>query len=201
MMFAKLGLRARIFLFFCLIAFGGVAATALALYVGYSRAGSLEVLNAFVLAGLVMVFAILAMVAGVWLLFDENVAKPIDKLASDMRARAHAGVKGEIDTHAARFLGDLAPAAAAVSVQLSDQTMSTAETVAAETARLEAEKQRLTALLTDIPLAMVIVNPSHQIVLYNGQAAEVLAQVAHPRLNAPLFHYLSSGSRGSGAIS
>ncbi|MFD3191372.1 exonuclease domain-containing protein [Sedimentitalea sp. HM32M-2] len=186
----KLGLRLRIFLFFCLLAIGGVGLTSAALAIGYRRAEAPEMLDAFVFSGLLSGFVLLAMTAGVWLWFDENVAKPIERLASEMRARAHAGVSGEIDLKAARYLGDLAPAAHAVTGQLSQSTLQTAERIAEETARLAAEKQSLTALLTEIPVAMVLVNPSHRIVLYDGQAAAVLAQVHHPRLNASLFDYL-----------
>ena len=189
-----LSLRLRIFLFFCLLALGGAAVIGLSLYAGYRRAGDPAILDAFVFSGALSLFAVVALTAGVWLLFDENVARPIERLAAQMRARAHAGVTGDLDLHAARYLGDLAPAAAAVAGQLSETTMNTAEAVAAQTARLAAEKERLTALLTEIPMAMVIVNPSHQIVLYDGQAAGVLAQIAHPRLNASLFDYLQRGA-------
>ncbi len=192
-MLSKLSLRIRVFLFFCLLAAGTVLVAAGAMYIGYVRADDPEMLDAFVFSSALTVFALLALIAGIWLLFDENVAKPIERLASQMRARAHAGVTGDMDLHAARYLGDLAPAAAAVAGQLSETTLRTAEAVAAETARLADEKARLTALLTDIPVAMVIVNPAHQIVLYDGQAAGVLAQVAHPRLNASLFDYLQRG--------
>ena len=189
-MFTQLSLRLRIFLFFSLLAVGGLAVTAAALTIGYHRADAPEMLDAFVFSGLLTGFALLAMVAGVWLLFDENVAKPIERLASEMRARAHAGVQGDLDLCAARYLGDLAPAAQAVAGQLSQSALGTAERVAAETARLAAEKDRLTALLTEIPMAMAILNPDHRIVLYDGQAAAVLAQIAHPRLQASLFDYL-----------
>ncbi len=189
-MLTHLSLRLRIFLFFCLLAVGGVAVTTGALYIGYQRADAPEMLDAFVFSGLLTGFALLAMIAGIWLLFDENVAKPIERLASEMRARAHAGVTGDLNVQAARYLGDLAPAAQAVAGQLSESTLSTAQRIAEETARLAAEKDRLTALLTEIPVAMVMVNPSHRIVLYDGQAAAVLAQVAHPRLHASLFDYL-----------
>jgi DNA polymerase III subunit epsilon len=189
-MLSKLSLRIRVFLFFCLLAAGTLLVTGGAMYVGYARAQAPEMLDAFVFSGALTIFALLALIAGVWLLFDENVAKPIERLASEMRARAHAGVTGELNLEAARYLGDLAPAAAAVAGRLNETAMSTAELVAAETSRLAEEKARLTALLTDIPVAMVIVNPAHQIVLYDGQAAEVLAQVAHPRLNASVFEYV-----------
>ncbi|MCI5096699.1 MAG: 3'-5' exonuclease [Rhodobacteraceae bacterium] len=187
----KLSLRIRIFLFFCLIAAASILATVGSLFVAYNRAGAPDdLLNAFVFSGMLSSFAFLALCAGIWLLFDENVAKPIERLAAEMRTRAHAGVTGEMDTHAARYLGDLAPAVAGLAGQLGDTALNTAEAIAAETARLTAEKQRLTALLTEIPVAMVLVNPAHQIVLYDGQAAEVLAQIGHPRLNASMFDYL-----------
>lgn len=189
-MLTGLSLRFRIFLFFCLMAAGGIAVTSAALVFGYRRAAAPEMLDAFVFSGLISGFGLLAMIAGIWLLFDENVAKPIQRLASELRARAHAGVTNNMDLDAARYLGDLAPAAQAVTGQLSETTLGTAEAVAAQTARLSAERDRLTALLTEIPMAMVILNPAHQIVLYDAQAAAVLAQVTHPRLQASLFDYL-----------
>lgn len=189
-MLTRLSLRLRVFLFFCLIGLGGSAVAVLALAVGYGRAGAPALLDAFVIAGLLIVLGLLALSVGVWLLFDENVARPIERLAAQLRTRAHAGVEGDLDLHGARYLGDLAPAAAAVAGQLSERTLDTAGAVAAETARLEAEKTRLAALLTEVPLATVLLTPQHQIVLYDGQAAGMLAQVAHPRLNASLFDYL-----------
>ncbi len=189
-MLTRLGLRLRIFLFFCLLAVGGLVVSALALWISYARLGDPDVSDAFVFAGIVISFGLLALVAGVWLLFDDNVAKPIERLSAELRARAHAGVSSDMDVQAARYLGDLAPAAAGLAEQLADKAMNTAEAVAAETAHLSAEKQRLTALLTEIPVAMLLAGPTHKIVLYDAQAAEVLAQIAHPRLNASLFDYL-----------
>lgn len=189
-MLTKLSLRIRIFLFFCLLACGGLAVSSLALWFSYSRADNPDLLDAFVFAEIVTAFGLLALTAGVWLLFDDNVAKPIERLSAELRARAHAGVSTNMDTQAARYLGDLAPAAAGLADQLSDRTLDIAEAVAAETANLAAEKQRLTALLTEIPVAMLLASPSHKIVLYDAQAAEVLAQISHPRLNASLFEYL-----------
>ncbi|MEM1004379.1 MAG: exonuclease domain-containing protein [Pseudomonadota bacterium] len=189
-MFTGLSLRIRIFLFFCALAVGGLFVSAIALWIGYARADDPDLLNAFIFAEILIAFGFLAMVAGVWLLFDDNVAKPIERLSADLRARAHAGVDTRMDLRAARYLGDLAPAAAGLADQLSDKTMTIAQAVAAETAHLAAEKQRLTALLTDIPVAMLLAGPNHKIVLYDAQAAEVLAQIAHPRLNASLFEYL-----------
>lgn len=189
-MLTSLSLRLRILLFFGLMGLGSFILTEAAIYVGYQRLDAAEPQSSFLFAGIMSGFGILALVAGIWLLFDENVAKPIERLAAEMRTHAHAGVNLEMNTHAARYLGDLAPAASAVSKQLSQSTLDTAETVAVETARLAAEKDRLTALLTEIPVAMVLINPEHQIVLYDAQAGEALGQVSPPRLNASIFEYL-----------
>ncbi|WP_424830817.1 exonuclease domain-containing protein [Ruegeria sp.] len=191
-MLTNLSLRLRIFLFFCLLAIGGLVISSAALWFSYERANDPELINAYIFAEILIAFGLLALIVGVWLLFDDNVAKPIERLSAQLRARAHAGVSTELDLQAARYLGDLAPAAAGLADQLAANAMSTAEAVAAETAHLASEKQRLTALLTEIPVAMLLAGPKHQIVLYDAQAAEVLAQIAHPRLNASLFDYLES---------
>ncbi len=185
----QLSLRLRVFLFFVLIALGGAGITALALWLGYGRALATTPENGFFFAGILAVFGIVALSAGVWLLFDENVAKPVERIASEMRVRAHAGVEKQVDTHGARYLGDLAHAAEAVSARLSETALASAQRVAEETAQLAADKERLTALLTEIPVATIMVSPKGRIVLYDGQAAEVLAQIHVPRLNAAVTDY------------
>lgn len=196
-MFANLSLRLRIFLFFCLIAIGSTGLVLIALWVGHARVAASTVTDGFIFAGILSILGTVALTAGIWLLFDENVAKPIEKLAADMRSRAHAGVATKVDTEAARYLGDLAPAANAVASALSETTLQTAQKVAAETERLNAEKARLTALLTEIPVATILVNIHDQIVLYDGQAAEVLSQLAPPRLNAPMSDYFDPAALSS----
>ncbi|WP_170475525.1 3'-5' exonuclease [Ruegeria arenilitoris] len=191
-MLNRLSLRLRIFLFFCLLAVGGLVVSSLALWISYQRVDDPELIDAYIFAEILIAFGFLALIVGVWLLFDDNVAKPIERLSAQLRARAHAGVNTEMDVRATRYLGDLGPAAAGLAEQFSDTAINTAEAVAAETAHLAAEKKRLTALLSEIPVAMLLAGPKHQIVLYDAQAAEVLAQIAHPRLNASLFDYLES---------
>lgn len=193
-MLGNLSFRLRVFLFFCLIAIGGALILGLSLWVGFGRAQATTPLNGFFFAGILAVFGLTALTAGVWLLFDENVAKPIERLSAGMRARAHAGVAVEVDTQAARYLGDLGPAASAVTDALAQNALTTAQRVAAETERLALERERLTALLTEIPVAMMLINSAGQIVLYDGQAAEVLSILGMPRLNAPLSDYFDANS-------
>ena len=188
-MLTRLSLRLRIFLFFCLMAAGGAALAAGALYLGWARADPALPAGPFVTAFAAFAFLNTGLAMAVWLLFDENVAKPIDKLAADLRLRAHSGAEAELDTEIARYLGDLAPAAQAVSSTLSSSAMDNAAQVARETARLQSETERLTALLTEIPVATIIANERHAIVLYDGQAADILERIAPPRLKAPLIEY------------
>ncbi|MFW2541948.1 PolC-type DNA polymerase III [Primorskyibacter sp. 2E107] len=187
----RLSLRLRIFLFFCLQGIGGTALVLLALFLGAARIEAAGPTGAFVFAGVLATFFMIALSAGIWLLFDENVAKPIEKLAAALRAKAHAGVSVELD---APYLGDLGPAASAMSAALSESTLSTAERIAAQTERLTADKAQLTALLTEIPVATILVNAVGQIVLYDGQAAEVLSQIHTPRLNAQLSEYFDQSA-------
>lgn len=181
-------LRLRIFLFFGLQGLGSLALVLAGLVLGGLRGGSVH--EAVTLAGIVAGFGILALTAGIWLLFDEHLAKPIEALAASLRATAHVGA--DAPTHDARYLGDLAPAAQALGAALSDQTLTSAAQVSAETARLSDEAALLTALLSKIPVAVILANARDEIVLYDGQAAEALAQVAPPRLNAPLGDYFAA---------
>ncbi|MCY4289122.1 MAG: exonuclease domain-containing protein [Aestuariivita sp.] len=193
-MLNRLSLRLRIFIFFLLIAFGSLLSTGLGLFIGFNRAQNVELLDPFIFSGLVIVIPMLAIVTGIWLLFDENVAKPIERIAAELRIRAHTGQKVAIDEVAAKHLGDLAPAASALAGRLTQSTEQAASAIMKETERLAAEKRQLTALLSEIPVAMIVVSPAHQIVLYDSQSASILAQIAHPRLNASLFDYFEPKS-------
>ncbi|MEL6768908.1 MAG: 3'-5' exonuclease [Pseudomonadota bacterium] len=191
-MLARLSLRLRIFLFFGLLALGGAALAGGAMYFGWSRMEPPLPTGPFVTAFLIFAFLNLGFVALVWMLFDENVARPIDKLAADLRLCAHSNVAKAVDTEGAKYLGDLAPAVSAVSTTLSAGVMDSAAHVARETGRLQAEAARLTALLTEIPVATMLVNEAGEIVLYDGQAADILSLIAPPRLKAPLTEYFEA---------
>ena len=61
-----------------------------------------------------------AALALVWWLFDAHVARPIDRLAGALRARAAADLPADLDRDLARYLGDLAPAAAVAAQTLAE---------------------------------------------------------------------------------
>ncbi|WP_299658089.1 PolC-type DNA polymerase III [uncultured Tateyamaria sp.] len=195
-MLTHLPLRLRIFLFFCLVAAAGAALAAGALWFGWSRAETALPGGPFITAFVMFAFLNTGLALVVWLLFDENVAKPINALAADLRLRAHSGVEAELNTNTARYLGDLAHAAQAVSTTLSSGVVDAASEVARKTAQLQSEAERLTALLTEIPVATIMVNDHLCIVLYDGQAAQVLSGIAPPRLKAPLIDYFYAADLG-----
>lgn len=193
---ANLSLRVRVFLFFAVLAIGAVLLVCLGLMLGYQRLGSPESLNAFVQGGVIGSFGVVGLTAAIWYLFDTNVSKPIDLLAGALRARAHADVSAAMDPNVARYLGDLAPAAQATALSLSQTRNALAEAVARETTRLSAEKNTLAALLSDVPVGVLLCSGDHQLVFYNGLAVDLIGATsarAAPGLDRNLFDYLREG--------
>ncbi|GAA3862693.1 3'-5' exonuclease [Celeribacter arenosi] len=186
-------LRLRVFLFFAFLAAASIVAICAGLYVGFQRLDSATARDGFVFAGALSSFAILGLTVWIWLMFDENVAKPIQNLAGAMLARAHADVDEHLDEGTAKYLGDLAPAARAVTENLSATRNKLAETVAAETTRLVEEKARLAALAAEMPHGVVLLSGSHRIAFYNGAAAEILDTDHAPGLDHPVFDFLRPG--------
>lgn len=192
----RLSLRLRVFLFFAALALGAAAALAAGLTLAWRRLGTPDTLNAFVQGGVIAGFVTVLLIAWVWYLFDLNVAKPIEALAGSLRARAHADTGGEIDAAPARYLGDLAPAASAAALTLSETRNALAEAVARETTRLSAEKARLEALLSDVPVGVLLCTGDHQLVFYNGTAVDLMGvacTAGAPGLDRNLFDSLRDG--------
>jgi DNA polymerase-3 subunit epsilon len=192
-MLTRLSLRLRIFLFFALLALGGAGLVIGGLTIGYLRLGDPDALNSFVIAGLVAVFAIGGLTTWIWVLFDEHVARPVERLAADLRARAHSDVDRGIDPAVARYLGDLAPAADAVATNLTETRNAMALAVGRETARLTAEKTRLETLLAEVPDGVMFCTPTHMIALYNGHTRDILGDSEALGLGRPVSGLLRMG--------
>ena len=191
----RLTLRLRILLFFALLAQGSVALVAAGLWVAARETGFGALAPEVVQGALVAGFGIVGLVVWVWFLFDHNVARAIDGLASAIRARVHAGIEHDLaaEARAARYLGDLAPAAEAVTRSLIETRSALAESVARETTRLAAEKSRLETLLADVPVAVLLCSAEHQLAFYNGQAVDILGGGTAPGLDRNLLDYLREG--------
>ncbi|MFD2173817.1 3'-5' exonuclease [Rhodobacter lacus] len=190
MRLARLSLRLRVFLFFAALALGNMAALVAGLVFGFEKLGEPEALDGFIIGGVVAGFVITGLITAVWFLFDENVAKPIERLAGGIRARTHSQIETDLDAEAGRYLGDLAPAAAAITRHLNETRSALTESVQRETTRLAQEKDRLETLLSDVPVGVLLCTASHQLVFYNGQATDLLGGAHAPGLDRRVFDYL-----------
>ncbi|RVT83212.1 3'-5' exonuclease [Rhodobacteraceae bacterium CCMM004] len=191
-------LRLRVFLFFCLIVGAGWLVVLGGLWLAARQMGAEAPIGALSTVAVAALFGLAAVAAGVWLLFDENVAKPLERIAADLRARTHVGVGRGLDLKAARWLGDIGPAAEALVRAHDAARRDTTREAQRQTEALKAERARLLRILSDIPIAVLVMNQRHQIVAYDGQAAALMAKESPPRLNASLFDYLDEVSVKAG---
>ncbi|MFX0544059.1 exonuclease domain-containing protein [Roseovarius sp. S1116L3] len=189
-----LSLRIRVFLFFCLAALGSLVILGAALWMGFRQLGDPDALSAFISTGVIAGLGITGLIAFIWLLFDDNVSKPVETIASSLRVRAHVDVSTPIDVSAARYLGDLAPAASALGAVLANVTRSRSEKTDHLLAELTAQRDQLVEILSDIPIATILISADHRIVLYDGQAAAMMERVGAARLKASIFDYLDKTS-------
>ena len=184
----KFGLRLRFALFFAALAAGGILAIAAGLWAGYTRYGGAA--EGYVVAGTIAAFALLGLAAWVGYLFDENVARPILALSSDLHTRARARVGAEIDQDQARYLGALAPAANAIHAALSEAHTAQEQAVAEQTARINREKALFATLLHDLAEGAIVLTPDNRVMLYNRVAQELLGDLG---LDRPIDRFLRSG--------
>ncbi len=185
-MFERSSLRLRVFLFFALIGLGGAALIAIGLWIGFSRFDASTPASSFVISGVVGALGLLGLTAWVWLMFDENVAKPVLRLASGLRTHMHGGCAAEIDDDTARYLGDLGPAARAAASTLAQSKGAVESAVAERASSLQAEAKSLRDLLAGVPAAIVMCSGDHRVIFYNGEAAELLVG-ASPHLGRSVF--------------
>ncbi|MCP5073201.1 MAG: exonuclease [Rhodobacteraceae bacterium] len=193
-MMERLGLRLRFVLFFAAIYLGGLVAVIGGLWFGFSRSGG-EV-DGYVVSGMIASFVLLGVTAWVAFLFDENVAKPILALASDLKTRAQSEIGTEIDEQPARYLGALGPAANSINAALTDLRDQQQRAVAKETRRINRDKALFEALLRDLAEGVIVATPDHRVMLYNRAAQNLLDNLGLDRALAsylqaePLYHAL-----------
>ncbi|MFN3613328.1 MAG: exonuclease domain-containing protein [Rubrimonas sp.] len=175
-------LRLRVFLFFALIGLAGAALIGVAAWGAGSRGG----LDATIQFGGVAAFALLGVVLWVWLKFDENVVRPVQRIARDARAAAHAGA-ASLDLQGARYLGLLGPAARDLIDALEAERARTADAVACATAEAARRRRQLEAVLRDLEQGVIICTLDHKITLYNRRALQILRVSGDIGLGRTLF--------------
>ncbi|WBU51989.1 exonuclease domain-containing protein [Paracoccus sp. SCSIO 75233] len=187
-MLSGLSLRVRVFLIFAGLAAGIVALCLLGLFVAHGRLvagdGMAGVTDAFSLIALIAGLGGALLVAGVWYLFDQNVARPIETLAGSLLTGAIP------DADEGRYLADLAPAARAAAAAQS-RARDDLEAALSDHAEAEArEKSMLEKILSDIGAGAILADAEGRVVFYNAAAAQLLPGLA---LDRDLSRFLRSG--------
>lgn len=178
-MLEKLSLRLRIFLIFAGLAAGVLAGIGLGIWMGMRRLSGVEraaidltgssvssATSALVTSAVMGGFVAFALIAWVWYLFDQNVARPLDTLAGGLRADAAP------DAYEGRYLGDVIHAARARLGMSAPIGM---------TEHLMRDRDMLEAALTVSEDAVLISDAEGRVVLYNPAAAETLPNLALDR--------------------
>lgn len=183
-----IGLRKRIGLVFAGLALAMLAVLALSLWFAHGRSGGSP--EGFRIAGILAGFGILGLAVAAWQFFDSHIARPLQKLAADLRVRAEVSDAAGPDVASLRYLGEIGDAARALSDRIDGHATDAAERVALATEQLRSEREMLVAVLSGIPLAVLIVGEDHRITLYDGQAAEVLEPLRPLCLGQSVFSYV-----------
>ncbi|MBB5721664.1 DNA polymerase-3 subunit epsilon [Loktanella ponticola] len=182
-----LSLRIRVFLVFCLFGLGSLAVILVALWFGSRQLTHADDWAALMTVGIVAGFGMLGVTTAIWLLFDDHVSKPVEAIAANLRVRAHTDCGAPLDAKAAKYLGDLAPAVTALQAAMDERSGVEDDP---KIKQLAQQSERLIAILTDIPVATILVSAEHQIVLYDGQAAAMMERVGTAKLKTSVFNYL-----------
>ncbi len=188
---ARLSLRLRIFLFFALIGVMAIAVFGAALAMLWPEAG-LELRRALSLWLGGGAFALVGLIAWVWLKFDENVALPIERVARDARAAAHGRATQVDPARTARYLGMLGPAAQDLARTLSDARAETEAAVRRATGEAQRRRRQLETVLRDLQQGVLICTLDHKILLYNRRALEILHVSGELGLGRSLFSVVSA---------
>lgn len=189
-MIERLSLRARIFLFFALIAAAVPLFFGLGLWMAAQRIGG-DATPHLVLFGGMAGFALIGVILWVWQMFDLNVARPIQSVARDLQTLMHANPQHAPDTKATRYLGLLGPVISEIATTFTDVRADVAKEVDEATRSLKDQRQQLEAILRELNEGVIVCNASHRILLYNRRALQILGVTEEMGLGRPLFSILN----------
>ncbi len=132
-------------------------------------------------------FVLVALVTGIGVLFDINVAAPIQGLIRDLETVTHANPEHTVDVDAGKHLGGL-PSVARDTAETMARTQRNVNALIAEATKAsEEQKGRLEAVLRDLHQGVVICNLNHEVLLYNGRALAILHVAGDLGLGRSLF--------------
>jgi DNA polymerase-3 subunit epsilon len=169
---------------------GSVGSTLLGLWIASGRSsGAAEPLLAM---AAVSAFGTLAIAAVLWMRFDDSVTRPLDALAAELRARAHGEVDASLDPGYAEALGEIGNAVSALCQRLREARGEANRILAESTAQLCAERAQLSAILSELPVAVMAVSPDDRVLLYDRQSVALLGEVAPLGLGRPVTDYFAA---------
>jgi DNA polymerase-3 subunit epsilon len=127
----------------------------------------------------------------VWLLIQQLVIRPLNRLAADARLVAEAKSDTPLNLRAYRALGSLPDAVAMLAGQLIAAQREVQDSVSAATRRVEEQKERLEAILRDLSEGVLVCNLDHQVLLYNQVALSLLHVSGELGLGRSLFQLIT----------
>ncbi len=172
-----IGLRSKIFLVFVMFAISIAAIVVGAALLSKDvlvATGPDQVAGVLFIYGGGAVFLVLALTAGLWLLFDVKVAAPLQSLIRDLQTITHVNPGHTVDLKRGGLLGQLPDAALDICEHLSAARDRTEQAVQDAIAGMEEQKSRLEAILRDLHEGVIVCNLGHQILLYNQWALKSL---------------------------
>lgn len=184
-------LRLRIFLFFALVGLGGAAMVALAGWAAAARIGE-GAAEHLVLTSGAAAFGVVLLAGWVWQLFDEHVARPIQRLSGELEARTHGRGQGGLSGEEARYLGELGPAAERLARALGEARGASDTAAGRAISEVLDEKARVEGVLRDLREGVLICNREHEILLYNAEAQRLLGLGPELGLGRSVFRLLSA---------
>lgn len=182
----RFGLRLRVFLFFALIALAVPLLGGAGLWLASERIGGQSV-PPLVLFGGAAGFALVGLVAWVWLRFDSGLVAPVRGLARDLETLIHSNPDHEIRFDRPHYLGPLMAAARDMAGALKAARGEVAAEVGRATREAEEQRNRLEAVLRDLHEGVMICNFNHEILLYNQRALQILHLTSELGLGRSLF--------------
>jgi DNA polymerase-3 subunit epsilon len=130
-------------------------------------------------------------IAVLWAYLDHAIAQPLSQLLRGIQTVVHANPDHRIEVNDTHQLGALPVAIRDLVRRLAIAQSNVNETVATATASIEAERNRLGAILQDLHEGVIVCTPQHRILLYNTRALQILHIGGDIGLDRSLFHFIT----------
>ncbi|SCA57757.1 conserved exported hypothetical protein [Candidatus Terasakiella magnetica] len=172
---SKLSLRVRTLLFFALLAICITIVMFLTFYFAY---GHIQTHNdpatTLFLFGIGASLGSLFCIIAIGLLFDMNVASPIQGLIRDIQTILHSNRDHSIEVSTGRYLDHLPETVRDLARQYRKQRVEVDKAIASATAKTSEQKKTLETVLKDLFEGVIICNLNNQVLLYNQRALSLL---------------------------